>query len=1218
MVLLVDQLDALSELIDLRTDRLTIILRLVREVKDIENVHIVSSCRTFDRNYDARLSAIDAEEIQLELPSWVTIEILLKEKGIDSAAWPEGFREILRTPQCLKFFLQHFSRGDELGIFESYQTMLERVWTERLFGLSAIHGASELLHDIATEMAEREVMFVASARYDSHRAALDYVVGAGILQFDHTGRQISFTHQTLFDFSRARAFIAKEQSLSRYVLERQTGLFVRPKLWSALHYLRGSDSNSYRTELSTIWRAEGLRAHIRMLLIEFVGQQEPPLDFEIQLLRPVFLDPIFGPNAFSAVAGHNTWFDAIHRDIIPAAMESSAQLSWSTVRVLTSAWSFAENRILELIKAHWQSDDQKRFNAWNVLRGLEKWKRNSVDLAISIIDSLDLQTFLVRDLAATVSMEQPDLAPEILAAHLKKQMHAAFTERNKHRAAEAGHTLESPISEQTPKDFQDPLKRILESTTDWHEVAAIAEAGPGAYLEFLWPPIREAIETIACENQSKQVAYQADYLLATNLEIDNERQGYEYALMDSFAYAVRCLAKQSPAKFQEFLDQNKTSESMTVHRLLALGLCEIAESSPNTVLTYLTDDPRRLSLENYHEDERETKILLRALVPHLDAEGSHRLERYILGARIYKETAKEEDLETRRLFSNYERQFRLRLLLQFPSSQLSQETNQLIASELRIFKSFKDERREIEMISSQSAMSSSEMEQADARTLQNFLAAFPDSTEWGDPFKEYGGSIEVSREFSQFAKKNPARAIAVIYTLDPATQQRPAAYAIRELEEDQLSSQALIDLVVALDAKGFSGQEFRESAAAAFRKRVKSNIGIPDAGIDLLSKWLATFEFSNDDVQNEVSEDRTTRDERKESFLWGYGGAYVLPHGSYPILDALFFGLIARTPTPSGRIISLLNQHLDRGDSLRVWDAMAGGALSRLTHCNHEAAQNFLHRLFEAHDSLLIRRNGVHLVAHSLRWASRDLTRSWIKKIGDIGTPLALQIYAELLVLRAVLLIDDDWSRSEIDQILADAEHDPIKNSSKARGLMYAAAHLWIDAKDRALLVTILCVGMDSTDSDTATAAIDWFRVSGELSHDAITRSILDAFADGRSLDFTRSRSHIVDSVSDLIDQAPDLVYKIAKRLLDIYKEDVGNLSTGSALDAESLVRVALTLQRQDEPHRTNGLDLFEQLLHYNAYRARDVLMDIDRRPGTSIQPTKLRRRRRNKARTAT
>lgn len=1214
VVLLIDQLDALSELIDLKTERLKILLRLVSQVREIESVHVVFSCRVFDRNYDKRLSSIEAEDMQLELPAWEAIETLLQEKSIKSNGWPQAFREILRVPQCLKLFLLHFSGTAELSIFESYQAMLERLWSDRLFGSSSMQGAAELLYGIATEMAEREVMFVAAAKYDNSRKALDYVVGAGVLQYDRTGRQISFTHQTLFDFARARAFIANEQSLSRYVLKRQSGLFVRPKLWSALYYLRGSDPTTYESELVSIWSAEGLRSHIRMLLIDFVGLQEPPSDTEVQLLRPAFSDQTYAPNVLAAIAGRRGWFEVARFDLIPAAMRGSPEMAWATTRTLEAAWSFAPEIVLDLIKAHWLRDAEKRNYAWHTLRGLQQWTRPALDIALAVVEREDLNNNSVHDLATLISATAPDLAPELVAAQIGKQVDMGMKSRQPIPEHPPGESDEERMIAVMNHHDGDPLRKILESHNEWYELAAIAEAAPKAYLAHVWPHVRRILEAVSKEDSTHFVTYREDHLAATTLEIEQSRVSYEHPLMDSFVYAICTLAKQDFASFRDFLKRNEGSDSMTVQRLLALGLCEVAELAPQFVLDYVLGDKRRLSLENFHEDERETKMLLRALVPYLAEADCRRLEQYILNAELHRDAAAEKNPKDRQRLAKYTRQFRLRLLLQFPKEKLSKETQDFIDSEKRIFSGFRDERREVEMLASKSAMKADAMQQATTETLEKFLTAFPDSTEWGDQFRSHGGSIEVSREFAQFAKLNTQKAMSLIGVLDPRTHQRPAAYAIRELTETELSDEALFELVLSLDAKGFDGEEFRQCVASSFRKRVKSTIGLPDAVIDLLERWLG--EYVIEKKEGEVDHEAKSTD-RKESHLWGYGGTRILPNGSYPLLDAIFFGLIAREPIPSKRLLNVLAKQLARGDRIEVWDALGDDTLKRVRYCEHDAAQAFLNDLFNTHPQLLGRHSGAFLIAYGLTWVSPDLTKSWIKQVATSKGRRARQTYGELLALRAVLLKDDSWSRGEIATIIAQATSGSIDDSLPLCGLVYGAANLWKDAEDRSLLKVILCSGMNSLNKDVARAAMDWFRVTGALQFDAETQSILEAFVTGNSLDIAGTRSYALDHVGDLIDQAPDLVYRVSKRLLDIFKADVGNLASNSALEAESLVSIALTLQRQEEPYRTRGLELFEQLLKYNAYKARDVLMDIDRRPGSAIPAIQLRRRRRKRAASA-
>src|SRR6185369_16268335 len=137
-----------------------------------------------------------------------------------------------------------------------------------------------------------------------------------------------------------------------------------------------------------------------------------------------------------------------------------------------------------------------------------------------------------------------------------------------------------------------PLRKIIEENHDWYEIAAIAESAPTAYLKWVWSPMKDALESISAEDDvSGKTAYSSDHSLATYFDLDREdRRGEEYALVDSLVYAMRDAAKQDVEAFKAFVQANQSSSAMVVHRLIAIGLCELAVAEPKFALEYLLAD----------------------------------------------------------------------------------------------------------------------------------------------------------------------------------------------------------------------------------------------------------------------------------------------------------------------------------------------------------------------------------------------------------------------------------------------------------------------------------------------------------------------------------------------------------------------------------------------------------------------------------------------------
>jgi energy-coupling factor transporter ATP-binding protein EcfA2 len=152
--LLIDQLDALGSLMDLHTQRLDIILRVVNALNGIKNVHILISCREFDFQYDARFKTLKAQRHILADPPWEIVQRLLESQGISTVGWPAEIRETMRTPQHLSFFLENFFHDPKAAVFSNYQAMLDEVFTRRVLRVQSLGPkAVEACEKIASAMS---------------------------------------------------------------------------------------------------------------------------------------------------------------------------------------------------------------------------------------------------------------------------------------------------------------------------------------------------------------------------------------------------------------------------------------------------------------------------------------------------------------------------------------------------------------------------------------------------------------------------------------------------------------------------------------------------------------------------------------------------------------------------------------------------------------------------------------------------------------------------------------------------------------------------------------------------------------------------------------------------------------------------------------------------------------------------------------------------------
>ena len=134
--------------------------------------------------------------------------------------------------------------------------------------------------------------------------------------------------------------------------------------------------------------------------------------------------------------------------------------------------------------------------------------------------------------------------------------------------------------------------------------------------------------------------------------------------------------------------------------------------------------------------------------------------------------------------------------------------------------------------------------------ILNAFRNLPDSSGWDHP-KDWskGGNIQLAREFAEFAKAHPERAMRIIKKFEPDFGTRASGYAMAALAET-VDAAALFEMLETLDRRGFNGDEFRSGAARAIQRLVERNANINDAILAMLEGWLKNESDSSQGDEN--------------------------------------------------------------------------------------------------------------------------------------------------------------------------------------------------------------------------------------------------------------------------------------------------------------------------------------------------------------------------------
>lgn len=1202
VLLAIDQLDALAGYLDLRTARLSILLSLVRKLGRLHNVHIVLSARTFEFQHDVRLRSVSAESLTLQLPAWSEVLRLLEARGVQAAGWPADAQEVMRTPQALATYLKLNSRYSSEP-FSSYQAMLDRLWNERVLAGEGGAKRGRLAGEIADRMADEESLWLAGARFDDQLADLQALEAADVLASRENS--IGFTHQTLFEFAIARRFAQEQGRLSQFVLERQNSLFLRPKLWAGLNYLRSVDVNAYHAELEAIWREPDLRRHLRILLIDFLGAQADPTDREALLFEGALGDEEMRWRAFRSLSGSSGWFTRFGKSFIADAMTESDESANIMIDVLSRALTFAPETVTDLIQQRWLPDKRHDPRAWSVFQNATPWSDTALGIAISILGRTDIAPMMVDHVAATIGVDQPDFALRLIGSRLDHELKAAV-EQATERAKVPKPKFESYDAELVwyfRYNPGEPIRQVIERGQEWDSLAALAEQSHRAFLEVLWPWFVLSFEALSIVSDEREGYLGYAIPFAADYRFEDERdEGLPEAslLLGALRIAVERFVETDPDEFEGWARSQSDLDVTPVQRLIAHGYAHAPERFATIGLDYLLADTRRFHLGSSHDIRGTSKALVAKLSPYWTEEQVARLEDAIAAYRPPPPPDK-TDAGERRGWRHAIRHAQLDLLRSLAAHQMGEAAKRRVAEEERVF----GNRRVGSTFSGVrhigSVMDAAAIAKATDEAVLNAFRILPDATGWDHPRNwMIGGNIQLSREFATFAKQDASRAIRLLGHLDAATGTRAAGYALEAMAENA-APEIVLALLFDVVGRGFDSEEFRTSASRAIDQLGRRGEARGDDVVALLESWLET-PASRDQAEDDDTDLIDTgvepiadpedaagdaEDGVHSSLLWGHGGISIVPGGDYPVLEALTRIRAARKE--HDLLVDFLDGYLERVRAPKIWRGLAH-FLPLLEPAETTRKIAFLDRLFASVPELVGDKVVAHYLAnahwHAPDWVDRQLD-AWKTAPGR----LARQAYGEIVALTATVRPELDWPRARLEMIVEDNALAAART-----GAALTAANLFPDSERREFSSSLLVRLIPRATASVWQAVFDLFRIVDELSPDEHTVALLTAVADNMHEAPQLNATFVVDRLATLLPHHALLVGRLAEGLIEKWRTELGDIRTATAMAASSLVDLVVTLHRLGPETRELGTSLFEQLIAIDAYAARETLDEIDSR----------------------
>lgn len=1181
VVLIIDQLDAVSDIMDRSSQRMKLLLRIANgfrrdpRFEDGPPVHVLVSSRPFEAEHDARFQTLGAEKIKLALPSVESVEGLLKGLAIEAETVPEGLRETLRRPFALRLFVDMVQR--DVDVSRVTGADLLNVWlrTADLGDADMRVRVIALFERMASDMTDGETLWRPADAFDAEWAPAVRVGEAAGLIVRQDG-QLGFSHQSWLDDFQARGFKTSQQ-LAAFAWDRQDGLFARATILRALERLRRFDVRAYEGAIDLLLGATHTRRHVKHLVADLLASQDHPTAREQSWVQRLLRSDI--PLARRAVSKIWTRWTGWREALKPQLVEvmGSPDLRWASVLLLQAESAVDPAAVIELLNGEWAGQDRD-LDVFEVLRRGPLWTPEAARRVSEILARHDIQDFAVANyIDELVKAGRFVEGADLLKLHLEAKR---LGRRERLRL---------------------------------YGLGGLVKSAPAAVAAVLTPWFIDLVSA-ADDHPTLRAAYPRARSLPFNWDDDDQDDSIYHALTHSLSLC----AKASTEIALGLLAQVAAVEVDEAQTLVANTYAAHPELFAEPAADFLLADARRFGIGVAHlEDERggghliegfAARTLLGAIVAHLSRERLLALRRAIEDWDRYRpevwETSSPADRRMRRGWNDEAKQPLLALLPEDLFDTREQRQRREWAARQPVLRRGSSMAHFVG-----SPMSAEQMDKAADDDLMRMMDDCPDGSHWGDDrrrkrhISESGGAIQVGRAFAALAKTDPVRVIGLVRDrLSPERHQGVAGDAVHALSEiDDVEPAAVVALIRDLSGRGFDDEDWRRSAAWALQRIAQRTNGLEDSDLDLLESWIVDdAEVVATHIQQRLANEATYQDrERKRdgdpeaarktptAVIFGSGGwgSGILPQDNYAMLGAMAAGALAREPAASDLWLAILERHVERAEDPAIWTA-------------------------------ILKYHG-----QSLFWADRERTRALFASVWQrfpeaftLGVGRRLWSYRAIIPAQVQTELISSWlSRGEAELAQAAGEFavaadvvsgpsDPLSPvataimegpaSAERLGGLFAMASAWRHnaggLRDRAhqtLLRFAPAANDDEADAIATAIGAERTLLPDERTHELLTMAI-----DNPALLAATLNGRFADALQELLLHPgfDDVVLALAERGADRLIEDRAGGGAKGMIDTD-LVAISIALQRAQGTRRSRAMDLYERLLDAEVYGASEA-----------------------------
>ncbi|WP_369374496.1 hypothetical protein AB1046_09060 [Promicromonospora sp. Populi] len=559
-LLIIDQLDAVSLASGRLSERYDVIADLIDEAMAVDGVRVILACRLFDVENDHRIRRLDArpdvERLTVKPLPDGAVTGAVEAMGLDAAALTSTQRELLKSPLNLVLLETVASQPGALN-FTSRGSLFEAFWQRKRQTINDYRPEvrfNDVLARIANTASDQQTLSVSIDILDAD----DYISDAHVLASEQVlaidGDRVSFFHETFFDYTFARQWLSRQQSMVEFLCAQEQELFRRAQVRQILELLRERDPARFRTEVGAVLAEFDIRFHIKETVMIVFADVSAPTDEDLDLVLHISeADSPLTRRLWQQIA-RSSWFDVLHdRGLIEGWLDSDDQaLRERGVTWLANAGADRGAIVAEILTSRRHAPEYLIWLGWLMQRAELHQNQPVFDL---MLDAVRSGGFNPVEHNIWLSAHDLALHEPLWAIKLLK---ASF--------------VDSPSALLTDADG----KVSMLALSDYSAIQLIEQSSksePRAFVEVVVPYLLVVMQQTHFERQGDAPLYDRHFSLRMRSEEEGSRE-VEDALYNGAANALARLASTTPESVELLLrtlaaDEHDAAQALLFRALIA-------------------------------------------------------------------------------------------------------------------------------------------------------------------------------------------------------------------------------------------------------------------------------------------------------------------------------------------------------------------------------------------------------------------------------------------------------------------------------------------------------------------------------------------------------------------------------------------------------------------------------------------------------------------------